>query len=236
MNEFLEIVLRGVIAVVYLFLITKALGAKQISQLNFYDYIVGITIGSIAATLCVDPKLNILYSLVAMSIFAGSDLIMSLLSRKTIWGRRILNGRPLVLVDNGKILYDGLKKSQLNISDLLRELRIKDYFNIADVGYIIYETNGKLSILPKDHKRPVVAEDVGAVKSTPSIFANVIIDGKVMESNLGAMNKDRDWLMRQLKIQNMDIEDVLLGTLDEKGELSFYQKHPTEKLGRSLFQ
>ena len=138
MNEFLEIVLRGVIAVVYLFLITKALGAKQISQLNFYDYIVGITIGSIAATLCVDPKLNILYSLVAMSIFAGSDLIMSLLSRKTIWGRRILNGRPLVLVDNGKILYDGLKKSQLNISDLLRELRIKDYFNIADVGYIIY--------------------------------------------------------------------------------------------------
>ncbi len=235
MDTYLEIVLRGLIAIVYLFIIAKALGAKQISHLNFYDYIVGITIGSIAAALCIDTTINIVYSLIAMTIFALSDLVMSFFSRKTIWGRRFFNGSPIILIDKGTILYNGLKKAQLNVNDLLRELREKDYFNIADIEYAIYETNGKLSILPKDFKRPVVAEDINAVKETPHIYCNIIIDKKIIKDNLSAMNKDENWLYKQLKKQNMNLEDVLLATLNEKGELSLYNRDNI-KMKRTVFQ
>lgn len=226
MQGFWGIIIRAIIAVVFLFVLAKAMGAKQISQLNFFDYIVGITIGSIAATLSLDHSINILYSLIAMAIFALSDIVISFIVRKSIKGRRFFTGEPIMLIIKGQILYNGLKKARFNISDLLRELRVQGYYNIADVEYVVLETNGMVSVMPKENKRPVVAADIGAQEVAEGLCSNVIVDGKILPQNLSAMKKDEKWLDKELQRQGYrQYSQILLATLNEKGDLSIYQKN-----------
>lgn len=207
-------------------LLAEAMGQKQISQMTFFDYIVGITIGSIAATLCIDLQINIYFSLIAMFIFALSNILIALIARKTIIGRRLFTGNPKILMQKGKLEYDALKKAQLNINDLLRELRIAGYHNIADVEYVLFETNGLISIVPKDSKRPLVAQDMNIVSEQEGLYANVIVDGKPLIENLVAFEKDIPWLTSELDKQGYKIIDnILLATLNEKGDLSVYIKN-----------
>ncbi|MDD4315601.1 MAG: DUF421 domain-containing protein [Clostridia bacterium] len=236
MQGFFEIVIRASVAVVFLFVLAKAMGAKQISQLNFYDYIVGITLGSIAATLSLDEKINILYSLIAMSIFALSDIVISFIVRKSIKGRRLFTGEPVMLIIKGQIVCEGLKKARFNINDLLRELRVLGYYNIADLEYVVLETNGMVSLMPKEDKRPVVAEDINAQKTPPGLCSNVVIDGKILIDNLTTMGKDEKWLDKELLRQGYKrYDEILLATLNESGELSIYRKNK-EFHKRTVFQ
>lgn len=206
-------------------ILARAMGTKQIAQMSFFDYIVGITIGSIAATLCIDQEISILFSLIAMAIFALSDILIALITRKTVVGRRIFTGNPKLLINKGQLEYDAIKKAQLDVNDLLRELRIAGYNNIADVEYVVFETNGVISVVPKDNKRPLVAEDMNIVSEQEGLYANVIIDGKPLEQNLFAYQKDLKWLTNELKKQGyLRMDNILLATLNEKGDLSVYLK------------
>lgn len=236
MHGFWGILIRATVAVVFLFVLAKAMGAKQISQLNFFDYIAGITIGSIAATLSLDHDINILYSLIAMAIFALSDIVISYIVRKSIKGRRFFTGEPIMLLIRGQIVYKGLKKARFDINDLLRELRVQGYYNISDVDYVVLETNGMVSIMPKENKRPVVAEDIGAQEVSEGLCANVIIDGKILPQNLTVMKKDEKWLDKELLKQGYrQYNEIVLATLNQKGELSIYRKNK-ESHDRTVFQ
>lgn len=236
MQGFWGILIRATVAVVFMFVLAKAMGAKQISQLNFFDYIVGITIGSIAATLSLDHDINILFSLIAMAIFALSDIIISFIVRKSIKGRRFFTGEPIMLLIRGQIIYKGLKKARYDINDLLRELRVQGYYNIGDVKYVVLETNGMVSIMPKENKRPVVAEDIGAQEVSGGLCSNVIIDGKILPQNLSVMKKDEKWLDKELLRQGYrQYSEIMLATLNEKGELSIYRKNK-EFHKRTVFQ
>jgi uncharacterized membrane protein YcaP (DUF421 family) len=226
MQGFLGIIVRSTVAVVFLFLLAKAMGAKQISQLNFFDYIVGITIGSIAATLSLDHKIDIWYALIAMAIFALSDIIISYIVRKSIKGRRFFTGEPIMLIIKGQIIYKGLKKGRLNINDLLRELRVQGYYNVADLEYVVLETNGMVSVMPKENKRPVVAEDINAQQPPAGLCSNVIIDGKIIMQNLLSMEKDEKWLDKELLRQGYrHYDEIMLATLNEQSQLSVYRKN-----------
>lgn len=224
MHPVLEILIRAVLSFIALFLIAELLGTKQISQLTFFDYIVGITVGSVAATMAIDDALPIWYGMIVIGVLAVFTFAIDILCRKSIWARRIFYGRSYVLISEGKILYNELKSAKFTVNDLLRELRSQGYFNVGDIQHAILETNGLLSALAKTAKRPVNTEDLKLNLPDQGLCANVVIDGKIMEDNLRACGKDTKWLRAELQKQNIALSDALLCTLDKDANLSAYVK------------
>lgn len=224
MNVYILITIRCLTALLVLSVMTKLLGVKHISQMTTFDYIVSIVIGSVGGALCVDTEISLWYCVLAMAILIAFAWLLSFLNRKTVFFRRYVTGTPTVLIDKGKIMYEGLKHIKYNTNDLLRELRHKGYFDISDVEDAIMETNGQVSVLPKSAKRSLTPEDMNIVHSESGLVANVIIDGEVISGNLKAMNRTENWLYIQLQEQEVSLDRILLGTLNGQGELCLYEK------------
>lgn len=230
MHEYLELIIRILLSIAVLMFLARIEGHKQISQMNYYDYIIGITVGSIAATLCIDQEIPILYGLIGIVIFMLSGTFFSLLTRKSIKLKRLLKGLPIFLIAKGEILYKGLKRARFDLSDLLRELRNQGYFDISEINYAVLEQNGMVSVLPKGYARPAKTGELKLNVPDDKLKANVIMDGKVIDGNLSAMNKDQKWLNNELAHRNIDdIKTVILGTLDENGELALFLKNDNSK-------
>lgn len=228
-SEFIVVLVRGFISLVCLFLITKLLGKKQVSQLSLFDYVIGISIGNFAAEIIINLDNNFIYGLVAVVEFGLIAYLISIATMKSIVLRRFFMGTPTVLIDKGKILEKGLKKVHFDINDLLEECRCNGYFDLNEIEYAIMECNGQLSIMPKSGYKPVTVNDMDLKQSIQGLCANVIIDGKVMVNNLKNMNKDIEWLQQQLKVKGYLIGDVLLATLDVNEKLSIYERNLDKK-------
>lgn len=236
MNIYLKIVLRTLFTIAILLVLTKIDGAKQISQLSFFDYVIGITAGSVAAVMCVDPDISIWVSVVALALFMLCGALFSYLSQKSIICRRFFEGNPVFIIAKGEILYKGLKKARFSVNDLMRELRGQGYFDITEIYYAILETNGNVSVMPKALYRPATNEDEGNNAQDDSIRADVVIDGKILKGNLKAFGKNEQWLRDTLKSQGIEkLSDVVLASLDTDGNLSAFAKNNTE-VSRSVFQ
>ncbi len=212
------VLINSFISFIYLFIISKILGKKQIAQLEFIDYAVGISLGSIAADMAADGETPFYFYLISMTIFFLLALFVAVIGRKNTFFKRVLKGKPATLIYEGKINYKELKKNKIDVNDLLSMLRDKDYFDINDVAYAVFEPSGKLSVLPKGSQKPVVIEDVNKSAIEESSLSNVLIaDGKVSKSGLSEINKDKDWLFNKLKIKNKkDINNIVLAVYDEK--------------------
>ena len=223
-----NVLLRSIISIVVLFILTKLMGAKQISQLTFFDYAIGISIGSIAADIAADIESSYLDAVISMGIYAGVAIIISYITKKSMKARRLLTGTPTILIDKGHILKQNLSKSKFDINEC--ECRVSGYFNIADLEYAIMEPNGRISFIPKAAKKPVTAEDLNLTPSQEKLVANVIIDGNIMSKNLKAMGKNEDWLLHHLKQQNIkNKDDIILATLDDDNNLSVYLEGQKQK-------
>lgn len=201
------VALKSLVAAVVLFALARLMGKKQIAQLSFFDYVVGISIGSIAAAMSVERNIFVADGIVSMVVWALFPITFSFISLHSMGLRRLLDGTPTVLVQGGKIIEKNLCKTKFTVNDLLEELRMKDVFNIADVDTVILETSGKLSVL----KKPSPPTDAqGGV-----ICANVIIDGKWMLENMKQIHVDEQWLAEELRKNNIcSVSDVLLATCD----------------------
>mgnify|MGYP001771721554 CR=1 FL=1 len=217
--------IRSIVTIVVLFLLAKVMGKKQISQLNLFDYIVGITIGSVAADISLDLNKSFLDGVICMLVFGLTGALVSYVTLKSIKLRRFFTGTPSIIIENGKIIEEGLKKVKFDINDLMEELRGAGYFNIDEVAYAVMETNGKISFLPKDEEKPVTKKDMDLKIIPSSLVANIIIDGKIMMNNLKAMNKDEKWLSHELKVLGYkDLDEILLATLDSNDKIMVYKK------------
>lgn len=220
-----SVFIRSIVTIVVLFLLAKVMGKKQISQLNLFDYIVGITIGSVAADISLDLNKFFLDGVICMLVFGLTGALVSYVTLKSIKLRRFFTGTPSIIIENGKIIEEGLKKVKFDINDLMEELRGAGYFNIDEVAYAVMETNGKISFLPKDGDKPVTKKDMDLKIIPSSLVANIIIDGKIMMNNLKAMNKDEKWLSHELKVLGYkDIDEILLATLDSNDKIMVYKK------------
>jgi len=228
-SDLIVVLVRGFISLVCLFLITKLLGKKQVSQLSLFDYVIGISIGNFAAEIIINLDNNFIYGLVAVVEFGLIAYLISIATMKSIVLRRFFMGTPTVLIDKGKILEKGLKKVHFDINDLLEECRCNGYFDLKEIEYAIMECNGQLSIMPKSGYKPVTINDMDLKQSIQGLCANVIIDGKVMVNNLKNMNKDIEWLQQQLKVKGYLIGDILLATLDVNEKLSIYERNLDKK-------
>ena len=220
-----SVFIRSIVTIVVLFLLAKVMGKKQISQLNLFDYIVGITIGSVAADISLDLNKSFLDGVICMLVFGLTGALVSYVTLKSIKLRRFFTGTPSIIIENGKIIEEGLKKVKFDINDLMEELRGAGYFNIDEVAYAVMETNGKISFLPKDEAKPVTKKDMDLKIIPSSLVANIIIDGKIMMNNLKAMNKDEKWLSHELKVLGYkDLDEILLATLDSNDKIIVYKK------------
>ena len=219
------VIYRGLISLVALFLVTKMLGKKQVSQLSLFDYVIGISIGNFAAEMTVNIDTNEVNGIVAVLVFGIVAYIVSIITMKSITLRKFFMGKPTLIIEDGKLLMEGLKKVKFDINDLLEECRGKGYFDISQIAYAVMEVNGQLSILPKSEYANPTLKDLNIKGEKPSLCANVIIDGNIMNNILENMNKDEKWLMHELKIKGIDLSNVLLATLDENEKLMVYEKN-----------
>ncbi len=219
------VIYRGLISLVALFLVTKMLGKKQVSQLSLFDYVIGISIGNFAAEMTVNIDTNEVNGIVAVLVFGFVAYIVSIITMKSITLRKFFMGKPTLIIEDGKLLMEGLKKVKFDINDLLEECRGKGYFDISQIAYAVMEVNGQLSILPKSEYANPTLKDLNIKGEKPTLCANVIIDGNIMNNILENMNKDEKWLMHELKIKGIDLSNVLLATLDENEKLMIYEKN-----------
>lgn len=225
MDSLIDIFLRSIISLIILFLITELMGKKQISQLNLFDYVIGISIGSIASSLSVDDSISYLYGIISICIYGGVAALISYLTTKSIVLRRFFTGIPCVIINDGKISYRNLKKSRLDINDLLYLAREYGYYDLSQINYCILEPSGRVSFLPKAKYQPVTVNDMKLKVSENSLCANLVIDGKVMLENIKQIGKSEEWLITRLtKLGYKDISDILLVTCDNKEKLTVYIK------------
>ena len=215
---------RSLIAVLVLFIISRLTGPRQISELTFYDYIVGISIGSIAA-MAVERNINMVDMAVSMVVFGGFAVLFAFLTTKSMTLRKMFSGKPSIMIYNGKIIEKALKKNNYDINDLLLNCRLQGYFKYEDIAFAVLETNGQLSIMPKADKAPLTPYDMALKPDKSALEYNLIIDGNIMSDNLKSYGKDEQWLKMQLKEQNVkNVGEVLLGVGDGNDKLTVFLK------------
>lgn len=217
--EIIYTALSALFSIAVLFIYTKLMGYREMSQLSMFDYVNGITIGSIAAELATAE--NIIPPFIAMTVYALCVYLISVTTNKSLTARRFITGKSLVLFDNEKFYTENMRKVHLDINEFLTQCRNSGYFNLADVQSAVMEFNGKISILPKSDKRPVNLSDMGIAPSADGLISNVIMCGKIMENNLKAAGVDLNWLSQNLK--DLKVEDIFLATCDSNKKLNVYK-------------
>lgn len=223
--DLLQVFITALGAVIVLFILTKIMGRKQMSQLSMFDYIVGISLGSIAAEMATTLE-DFRKPLIAMIVFAFMDVANSFACLKSIKMRRLLTGKPVILMENGKIYEGNLRKSRIDINEFLSQCRNNGFYNIDNIQAAVLEPNGKISFLPKASHRPATPDDFNLAPSPEKPEINIIIDGNVMEENLSYSGNNEKWLENELKANGIsDISDVLLATYDSNKKLKIYLKN-----------
>ncbi len=222
--EFVYILVLSLVSITVLFILTKLIGFRQISEMSFFDYVVGISIGSIAAEMATNIDIEWWKGVTAMVFYAVVGILLSYISQKSIVARKLISGQPIILIDNGKIIKKNLNKARIEINDLLTSARSNGYFNLSDIDYAIMETTGKISFLPVALKRQLNPKDFNFAPEKEGLYINVIIDGHIMEKDLENAHFSKEELERQLRNKGKRPEDILLATVDLKKQLTLYEK------------
>ena len=231
MEYLIKIPILSLSSIIVLFILSKLMGNKEISQLSMFDYTIGITIGSIAAEMATSLEDNFMEPLLAMIVYALIAVFISYISAKFLPIRRVIEGKSVILYDNGKIFRGNLKKMNLDLSEFLMQCRVNGYFNLADLQTVILEANGKMSFLPKSIKRPATPEDLSIKPQQENIVINLILDGKILKENLKFINKDENWLIKEIKKQGfLHLDQIFLATYDNNNNLSIYKKLDNKNL------
>lgn len=220
--EFIKVILTSILSVVSLFVIAKIMGHKQMAQLDFFDYITGITIGSIAAELATELEAP-WKPLVAMIIYGLVALGLTILAHKFPKTRKYVNGTPTIVMDNGKLYRENMKKAKLELSEFMVLCRQEGYFNLNDIQTAVFEYNGRITILPKSEKRPLTPEDMNITPEKAEICTEIIMDGRILHENLKRLGLDLTWLDKQLKKQKYDnAKEIYLGICDKNNNLTLF--------------
>lgn len=220
--EIIKVLLTSLLSVGALFAVAKIMGHKQMSQLDFFDYISGITIGSIAAELATELE-EPLKPLIAIAVYGAAAVLLSKITSLFPKSRKYINGTPTILMNNGKLYRENLKKAKLDLSEFMVMCRQQGYFNLSDIQTAVFEFNGKLSILPVSKKRPANPEDLNLSPAPEFIHTEVIMDGHILNENLKRMGLDDKWLQKQLNAQGYKkTEEVFLALCDENNQLTVF--------------
>ncbi|MGG3892171.1 DUF421 domain-containing protein [Metabacillus fastidiosus] len=220
MPEWLHVAFRAIIVLIILFFITKALGKKQLTQISFFEYVTGITIGSIAGEVIMGLDGSIWNGIIGMFIYGIIPFSIGVLSLKSKKVRDYVDGKGTVFIKDGKVMEDNLKKERYSADELLELLRKKDVFQMADVEFAVLEPTGDLSVLLKKENRPITAKDLELTAPNEKEPQTVIMNGKVLNEALSTTGRNRGWLETELDKLGVSLENVYLAQVDTYGQLT----------------
>lgn len=221
--DIIKVILTSLLSIAAIFIIAKLMGHKQVAELDFFDYVSGITIGSVAAELATELE-EPWKPLTALAIYGLISVMLSIITNKFPKTRKFINGTPTILMNEGKIYRENLKKAKLDLSEFMLLCREQGYFDLNEIQTVVFEHNGKLSVLPKAANRPVTPDDMKIVAKATHIGTELIMDGRVMGENLNRIGRDEAWLEKQLKVQGYKSpKEIFLGIYrPDNGEFELY--------------
>jgi uncharacterized membrane protein YcaP (DUF421 family) len=220
MPEYLVIAGRAFLSFLILLTLARILGKKQISHLTFFDYVVGIVIGDIAATIAISPSMKFKNSLVGLGVYTLLSLIIAFGAIKSFKFRELVESSPSILIKDGKIMEKSLFKNRLTFDDLLNGLRVKGAFNISEVELAMLETDGRISLMKKPEYQSLTPNDIGLSVEEDHAPSLVIIDGTLLEKHLNYLGYTKEWLLEEIKKQGVNrIEDVFLAQINSNGNV-----------------
>ena len=219
MPEWLEILVRGLMYLIVLFVVTKILGKKQILQLSSFEYVAGIMVGDIAAEVIMGLDGPAIHGILAIAIITVISFFGGLLSLKNKKFRDFMEGKGTVFIEGGKIIKGNLKKERYTADELMELLRQKNVFQVADVEFAVLEASGDLSVLLKKENQPLTAKDLGIKMAPAKEPKTVIMDGEILDEPLSALNLNRGWLKTELDKREVTIDNVFLGQVDSDRQL-----------------
>lgn len=221
--EIVHIILTSLGSIIALFLLTKLMGDRQMSQMSLFDYINGITIGSIAAEFATSLEGDFVKPLTAMIVYALVAVFIAFITCKSMALRRFFNGKPLVLYEHGRIYKKNLLSAKLDINEFLTQCRVAGWFNLDDLEAVVLETSGQLSFLPTATAHPLTGADTGITPPAQKLPVAVVIDGKIIPDNLQSTGRDEKWLQSQLHAQQLtDLTKVFFAMVDTEGNRCAY--------------
>ena len=218
----IKVILTSLLSVAAIFIVTKIMGHKQVAQLDFFDYVSGITIGSIAAELATDLEAPWKF-LISLGVYGIASIAFSKVAQKIAKSRKYINGTPSILMSGGKIYRENLKKAKLDLSEFLLMCRESGYFDLSEIETAVFEHNGRLTVLPKSAYRPLMPSDIGIAPGAAEIGTELIMDGKIMTENLKRCGQNEIWLEKKLGEAGRLASDIFLAIYRKSdGELQIY--------------
>lgn len=231
MQDWLEVIIRTLAAIVILFFLTKLLGKRQISELSLFEYITGISIGNIAAYISLDID-NLWYlGIISLCVWVSVSVGIEFWTLKSWRVNGYIDGKSTVLIKNGKLLKNKLAKERVTVEELLEQLRKKDVFRVADVEFAVLEPSGELDVMLKKQYQPITPDMLGWNPGEDKQSYSVIIDGKLIKEELQQSGRNEDFLQAELKGLSLKMDEVFLAQIDGNGEMAFHTMD-----GRSLPQ
>lgn len=234
--SFIKVILTSLASVITLFLLTKLTGKKQVGELSMFDYINGITIGSIAAEMATADKWEFIDPFIAMIVYALASVAISCFSQKSLAMRKYLTGTTELLYKNGKIYNEILKKSRIDIIEFLSQLRVNGYFDLNDVSEVYMEPNGRFSIIPTENVRPSTPKDLNLNPKQTKPAVIVVSDGVFIRENMKSASVTEKTIISTAKANGASsIQDVFLATVSRDGSISVYLR-TSQKPANDIFQ
>lgn len=220
MPEYVEVAGRAILSFIVLFSLARILGKKQISQLTFFDYVVGIVIGDMASQVAIDTSMKIVNGLIGLVVYTLLSLILAYGAIKSFKFRDLVESSPSILIKDGKIMEKGLFKHKMTYDDLMNGLREKDAFMIEEVEMAILETNGQISVMKKPEFQSLTPKDIGLRMKPDHAPSLIIIDGTLLEKRLKSLGCTKDWLLSEIKKKGANhFEDVFLAQINSNGNV-----------------
>lgn len=225
MSKILETIIGSILTYVILLILGRAIGRKLILRITFFDFIVGITLGSIAVRIALGSQESPFLAGISAVVITTFVVITDYLDLKSISFRKVIDGEPIVLINNGRILDFNLKKARININKLTMQLREKNIFNIEDVAIALIESDGELTLIKKADKEMVTTGDLNITSGKTGLMQDIIIDGRIMYKNLKYTGYDEKWIKNQLEIHNISNDDeIFYAGLNGNGTLYISKK------------
>ena len=215
---------RTLLIYLVLIVVIRLMGKRQIGQMEPSEFVVTMFVANLASILMEDVELPLYAGLIPIGTVLGLELVLAGLSMRSIKIRKLLCGKPVILIENGKIIQGNLRKTRVTLDELTGHLREKDVLDLSSVQYAILETNGNLSVFPYPKEKPASAKEAG-IQAKPQYFPITIIsDGNLMPENLSVAGKDRKWVDKVLQEKDARLEDTWLLTVDGGDHILFYRR------------
>lgn len=205
---------RSIIIYLFLLVTMRLMGKKQLGELQPFEFAISLIAAELACIPMSDTQVPIAYGLVPIFTLFVVEFIITKIVKHSIKLRKLINGKPVIVINQNGIDYKSMSRLDLTIHDILEAIRNKDYTSPSEIEYAIIETNGQMSIIPKSHSRPVTLDDIDLIKPQPLLPYSIICEGKLMQNNLDNLGIEKQRIMNLLEKNKLKQKDVLLLTVD----------------------